>query len=185
MTLIIAFKHKDSVILAGDKMGSDGFTKDINKKPKIFKLTGEDTTVYVGYTSSFRFGQLLEYMAIPRKAPNIDEYEYMVKHFIPEMRNKLEQGKYTGTDNKGESGQCIVVLNNRIFKVQSDFSVLENANEYCSIGSGEYHAAGILSVRGLRCYDIEEFCNILFTKVAELVTTVSSKYDLIYNSKTE
>jgi 20S proteasome alpha/beta subunit len=34
MTLIIAFKHKDSVILAGDKMGSDGFTKDINKKPK-------------------------------------------------------------------------------------------------------------------------------------------------------
>lgn len=57
MTCIIGIETKDGkVILGGDNLGSDGHTSSLYAQSKIFKHSG----MIFGYTSSFRFGQLVE-----------------------------------------------------------------------------------------------------------------------------
>lgn len=57
MTCITAMVKGDHVWMAGDLMGSNGFTKKIYPDSKVF-VNGE---FIIGYTSSFRMGQLLQY----------------------------------------------------------------------------------------------------------------------------
>ena len=66
----------------------------IRKDPKVFKVGN----FLIGYTSSFRMGQILRFNFNPLKyVPEIhnDEYEYMCTDFIDEVRVCFREGGYT------------------------------------------------------------------------------------------
>ena len=62
MTCIVGVVDKGIVHMAGDKLGSNGFTKGISVRPKVF----HNGDFLVGYTTSFYMGQLLEFEWVPQ-----------------------------------------------------------------------------------------------------------------------
>ena len=62
MTCIVGCIHNGKVFLAGDQLGSNGYYKENHEKlTKVFKV-GE---FLIGYTTSFRMGQILQYSWTP------------------------------------------------------------------------------------------------------------------------
>lgn len=143
MTLIVGLIDQDGKTwLACDSIASDGFTFHTTKQPKVFKKG----KLLMGYTSSFRLGQLLEYgLNLPARTEGQDIQSYLFGTFVDALRDCLRSGGYARNDRGEESaGNFLVVTEGRIFEVQSNYSVLERQDQYAAVGSGEYHALGVL-----------------------------------------
>jgi len=141
MTAIVGFVKNGNVYMAGDTLGSNGFTKSEYTESKVF-INGD---FILGYTSSFRFGEILEYNFKPPKQENgVSDKRYLVTSFIPELRKCLEENKYTAKDQAGTSGTALLGYKGKLYKLQDDFSILEASVGYDSCGSGEYHCEAVL-----------------------------------------
>lgn len=141
MTCIVAVKNGNTVVVGGDSLGIAGTSIVVRKDPKVFRL-GD---LVIGYTSSFRMGQILRYEMEPLTAPKRGLDRWMVTHFLPLVRDKLKDGGYARIDSNVESGGCFIVgVRNRAFVVESDFQVGEPACDYTAVGCGEDLALGAM-----------------------------------------
>jgi len=177
MTCIVGVEFGDKAVIAGDFLGSNGHTKNINMQSKVFEHSG----MIFGYTSSFRFGQVLECMLddntlYPPTNSN-DTYSWLIRNFIPKLKKTLEE-------NDCNAGVALICINNQIWQLHSDFSVLRNENGVSSVGSGEYHAsAAIAAIFNFDKSKKEKFDNkileIAYKVTSDMVTSVSNKYNYI------
>lgn len=176
MTCIIGFvdKSKRKMIIAGDRLGSNGYTGEVINKPKIFKKK----KVLFGYTTSFRFGQILEHhLKIPKDKRKIP-YEYIVKDLLPCIREVLETHKYSSKDDAGKSGTAIIMYKGFVYTLQDDWSVLEYLNNV-SVGSGSEVASGaMLALRNSK-YSNKKIAKNVIKIVSEVVLSVGGKPDVI------
>lgn len=142
MTCIAALIHNNEVWMGGDSAGVAGLNVTVRKDPKVFK-NGE---FLIGFTSSFRMGQLLRYrFNPPRYYEDDDVYAYMCTDFIEELRYCLKAGGYATRINEEESGgNFLVGFKGRLFEIGSDFQVGESIAEYNAVGCGEEYAKGSL-----------------------------------------
>lgn len=146
MTCIIAITDKTGCVwLAGDKLGSNGHTKQIVKDPKVFKV-GD---FYFGYTSSFYMGQLLKYSFVPPvRTMHVDDNEYIFRDVRYSLKALFDKNSFgvtqlgTPTTNEPDFGTFIMVYKNRVFVVQNNLSLLEYDNT--SVGCGEELAKGCI-----------------------------------------
>lgn len=185
MTCIIAVEAVDNngndvVVMAGDHLGSNGFTKNIVTQPKVFSHSG----IVFGYTTSFRFGQLIEHcldnneLMLP---PKENTYKWLVKQFVPELKSILKDNDYTS------GGNALVGINGQLWEIQNDFSVLKHDIGFGSVGSGTYHTeAAILTWSKLELNgkkpnvsEVEVMLDHVFETVSTFVTSVSSKYSYV------
>jgi ATP-dependent protease HslVU (ClpYQ) peptidase subunit len=146
MTCIVGLVHNGVTYIGGDSLGSNGYSKTVRLDKKIFKLKDTDNAI-LGYTSSFRMGQLLMYakgLIDSRDEPNID-HEYLVTKFIPNVIGTFENGGY-GRNNSGEKsgGEFLFGYKNKLYKIESDYQVAESIDKYDACGSGEDYALGSL-----------------------------------------
>lgn len=143
MTCIVGIAKDGRVYIGADSLGSDGYVKDVFKQSKVFTKEG----FIIGYTSSYRMGQLLERSWSPpkRKEGVEDDLDYIIDEVIPSIRRSFKDGGYSEiSNNKEEGGFFLMGYRGRIFIVQGDFSVLEPVSGYTSTGSGEAFAKGSL-----------------------------------------
>lgn len=142
MTCIVGLKHKNTIYLGGDSAGIDRTYLTIRKDPKVF-INGE---FIIGFTDSFRMGQLLQYsLVVPKKPKKQNTYSYMATTFIEAVRACLGTGGYTTVENNREiGGQFLVGFDNRLFTVESDFQVGESIHDFHAIGCGDDIALGSL-----------------------------------------
>lgn len=195
MTCIIAYTDGKQSFIAGDKLGSNGFTKSIQTEPKVFEKefikideTGLNRTKEVmamGYTSSFRMGQLLTYnLELPEQKGNQSFSQYLVLEVIPRIRSlfKEEWGARDTSQDVG-GGQFIILHNHTIYEVQGDFSVLQPKTQITAVGSGTYHAIAamqaFIEVQSESKIPLVERTPSIFKIVSDNVTSVSSEYDLL------
>ena len=83
MTCIVALVKEGNIWMAGDLMGSNGFTKKTYPDPKVF-VNGD---FVIGYTSSFRMGQILEYnWEQPPRMEGLTDRQYLQLDVIESMR---------------------------------------------------------------------------------------------------
>lgn len=152
MTCIVALVENGVVYMGADSLGSNGHTKTVRKDKKLFKLKDTDSAL-LGFTSSYRMGQLLMYasgLIDKRDEPNID-HEYLVTKFIPNIIHLFENGGY----NRNHSGEkkgwtFLLAYKDKLYNIQSDYQVGESSLNYDACGSGEDHALGSLhSTEGL------------------------------------
>lgn len=186
MTLIVGIdlsigKNK-YLYMAGDKCGSNGFTKDLFIKPKIFK---RDKYAF-GYTSSFRMGQILEYAKISKDLPDWGEEENVYTSFVDWAKSAMKSGGYLKEENGVAEGGEFIFYNGKIlFEVQDDFSLLVPEDGLLAVGSGEYHAKAIMRSymtlvnKGKIEFDIDLLMNLIYGTVSSLITSVSKEYTLI------
>lgn len=185
MTAIVGYIDRKNGItyLGGDSLGSNGYSGAINKQHKVFHC--QDTKdIIMGYTSSFRMGQLLMYgeklfdeLTIHK---NDIDYKYLVTNFIPNIQNLFSKGGYE-VNKSGEksAGEFLLGYKDRLFKIQSDYSVLENVCNYDACGSGEYFALGALkAIEDLDLSPIERIYTAL-RSASEFVTSVAPPFYII------
>jgi ATP-dependent protease HslVU (ClpYQ) peptidase subunit len=176
MTCIVAFRdEKENIIIAGDKMGSDSYSKMIVKEPKVF-INGDFA---IGYTDSFRMGQLLKHVWVPPERKMEQETDnYLYADVTKSLRGLFKDNGF-GDDDNNEFGAFIMVYEDRILEMQGEMSLLEHETDIVSVGAGCYHATAALQVLLEYDSEVEEVLDKTFEVVAYNIVSVSQEYDLI------
>lgn len=143
MTCIVALKTLDGrVVMGADSAGSDSWTLVVLKDPKIYRV-GE---MLIGFTSSFRMGQLLGHsLSLPEHHADVPVEKYMTTIFADAVRSCLKTGGFAKKENEAEAGGTfLVAYRGRIFTVQDNYSAIENGRDFDACGSGFMLALGSL-----------------------------------------
>lgn len=142
MTCIVGIVHEGRVIMGGDSAAIYDSELTIRRDPKVIFVEG----VIIGYTSSFRMGQLLAHtFHPPKRHADTDLFAYMVTDFVNAVRECLKAGGYAERHNEAEkAGTFLVGIEGRLFKIESDYQVGESADGYDACGCGWQIARGAL-----------------------------------------
>lgn len=134
MTCIVGVEFNGSVLMGGDVQGTGWNNKVVHTQPKVFFKKN----VIFGFTTSYRFGQLLEHKLTDPVVPEDDEeiYRWLITVLVPDMKSVLESNDFkTG-------GNCLIGVRGQLWELQNDFSVLRSVLGYASCGSGSEYAMG-------------------------------------------
>lgn len=138
MTCIIGLIHDGRVYMGADSMSASGWDARTTKLKKVFRLKGK---FLIGYTTSFRMGQLLEHRLEVAAQNGEDDMAYMVTVFVEAVRSLLKDNGFSKVDNNKETGgQFLVGYNGRLYLVDSDFQVNEHADGFDACGCGQDYA---------------------------------------------
>jgi len=141
MTCIAAIVDNGIIYMGADSAGTSGYEQRLRRDEKIFI----NNDFIMGFTSSFRMGQLLRYSFKPPKfhADDKDIFAYMATDFVNEVRSCLKSGGYAQSDKGEETGGCFLVGHKgRLFEIEDDYQVAEVYESYMAIGSGQSYAIG-------------------------------------------
>ena len=140
MTCIIGLEQDGKAYVGAD---SASVTRQLDMRvtmvPKVFK----NGKFIIGYTTSFRMGQLLQFVKLPPcKKPT---EEYMINNFIDAIRSEFKKKGYSEIDNNVErGGQFIVGIKGYIYEIGSDFQVQRYVDGVASCGCGDEYAYGAM-----------------------------------------
>ncbi|MEE2040202.1 hypothetical protein Q8791_23575 [Nocardiopsis sp. CT-R113] len=151
MTAIVGLTHQGRVHLGGDAAAVAGYTLEIRRDPKVFTLPqresgkAETPDVWaIGYTTSFRMGQILQYgFTPPTLTDDVDLDRVMRTTFVDALRSAFKTAGWARVDSGvEETGQFLVGVNGRLFTVDADYQVGEPADGYAAVGCGQGLATG-------------------------------------------
>ena len=146
MTCIVGFKTPKGVILGGDSAGVCPTTLEASviKHPKVFVRP----PYVIGYSGSFRLGQVLEYDFVPPELTREDRRDlmrFMVSKFVPKLRSAISDGGVAVVSGTMEfAGNFLIGVCDRLFEIQDNFQVIEVAGRYNAIGIGSMFALGAM-----------------------------------------
>ena len=143
MTCIVGLKTKDRVYIGGASASVSGWTRRTTAQPKVFR----NGPFLIGYTTSFRMGQLLEHqLAVPESPEGASDMSYMVNQFVEAVRKLLKERGFAKVEANAESGgQFLVGFHDHLYSIGSDFQVGELAEGYDAVGSGADFALGAMA----------------------------------------
>ena len=141
MTCIVGLVNRESVYIGADSAGLAGLTLSVRADEKVFGRP----PFLMGFTTSFRMGQLLRYkLSVPLQQCS-DVQEFMSTIFIDSVRQCLKEGGWATTKDGRETGGIFLVgYQHRLFRIDSDFQVGENCGGFDAVGAGEDIALGAL-----------------------------------------
>lgn len=143
MTCIVGLKTDTNVYIGGDSVGVEEDSKCIRKDPKVFK----NGPFVIGFTTSFRMGQLLMFsLKVPKQKRTQSDYEFMCTTFINAVRSTLAKGGFLHTnEEEGEQGGTfIVAYKKELYIICDDFQVGIPESGYAACGCGYRVAYGSL-----------------------------------------
>lgn len=186
MTCIVAIAEAGSVWMGGDRAAvENGHYLTHSAAPKVFRRG----PLLIGYTSSFRMGQLLQYrLEVPPLpflvSPSPDALdEWMATVFVDAVRACLKDGGYTKiTDAREEVGIFLVGVAGSIFMFDDDYNVRRPACGFEACGSGVSVALGSLFSTGQM--DPPRRLRLALEAAAQLVTTVRGPFDILHSGGT-
>jgi ATP-dependent protease HslVU (ClpYQ) peptidase subunit len=140
MTCIVGLVHSGKVFIGADSASAAGSTVRETALPKVFRR-GD---FVIGYTTSFRMGQLLQYVVEIPKA-EVYDLEYMVTQFAEAVRLKFKEYGFTKIDSNQEIGGTFLVgVAGQLFEIASDFQVNTYRDGMAAVGCGCDFALGAL-----------------------------------------
>lgn len=142
MTCIAGLIDNGVIYMGSDSAGVAGYEMQRRADPKVFLNNG----FIIGFTSSFRMGQLLRYsFTPPARKENQELFAYMVTDFVDSVRECLKQGGYARVENNEDFGGTFLVGHKgKLFVIDSDFQVGEMLEPYAAVGCGQAYALGSL-----------------------------------------
>jgi ATP-dependent protease HslVU (ClpYQ) peptidase subunit len=143
MTCIVALRHEGVIYMGCDSAGVAGYGRANRVDPKIYRV-GE---MLIGFTTSFRMGQLLGYsLTLPKHHSDVPVENYMATAFINAVRDCLKTGGFAEKEKDAErGGTFLVAYRGRIFEVESDYQVGERLESFNAVGCGVDLALGSLA----------------------------------------
>ncbi|TDG02108.1 hypothetical protein E1N52_41530 [Paraburkholderia guartelaensis] len=142
MTCIVALTDGRKVCMGADSAGANGWSMSTRADPKIYRVG----PFLIGFTSSFRMGQLLGHnLTVAPRPEGTDVLVFMCTTFVEAVRACFTRGGFARKDSERESaGTFLVGYEGRIFRIGDDYQVGENAVNFDACGSGEQVALGSL-----------------------------------------
>ncbi|PWJ93555.1 hypothetical protein C8D77_101234 [Mesorhizobium loti] len=142
MTCIVGVIDAGKVYIGGDSAGVAGYSLTVRADRKVFS----NGDFIMGFTSSFRMGQLLaQSFTPPKRHPDTDVYKFMVTDFINAVRDCLKTGGYAEKHHEAEKGGTFLVgYQGRLFLIDSDYQVGEALDGFDACGCGAEIALGAL-----------------------------------------
>ncbi len=143
MTCVVGLVDKKTVYIGADSASVSGWTSRVTRLPKVFRRG----PFLIGYTTSFRMGQLLEHaLDVPAQGTEPNDRRFMVTVFAETVRALLkERGVAKIEANTESGGQFLVGYRGHLYSVQSDFQVNEMSDGFDAVGSGAEYALGALA----------------------------------------
>lgn len=140
----------------------------------------------MGFTTSFRMGQILQYAFSPPERPeNCDVDEFMRTHFINAVRSCLKKdGFATVSDGREEGGTFLVSYEKRLFQVEDDFQVAESMYPFMACGCGSDLALGSL-FSTQEVYDPKSRILLALKAAEEFSSGVRSPFRIVSMMKNE
>jgi hypothetical protein len=128
--------------MGGDAAGVAGLDLCIRKDPKVFF----NRDFLIGFTSSFRMGQILQYrFEPPAHDPVVPVDTYMRTSFIDAVRKVLEDcGNMRKVNDEEYAGTFLVGYRGRLFCIENDFQVGECVYPFNAVGCGSEVAKGVI-----------------------------------------
>jgi ATP-dependent protease HslVU (ClpYQ) peptidase subunit len=141
MTCIVGVQHDGDVYIGGDSAGVAGYSITVRSDQKVFR----NGPFVMGFTSSFRMGQLLRYSFTPPAVPDKNLDRYMSVDFVDGVRECLKDGGFL-TNHGGQEvgGTFLVGIRDQLYLIDSDFQVGKPTDGYDAVGCGEEFAKGSL-----------------------------------------
>lgn len=144
MTAVVGLVHDGAVHLGGDSAGVGGYSLTVRADSKVFT----NGPYVMGFTTSFRMGQLLRY-ALKAPKPDGDLEAFMATTFIDAVRDCLRTGGWLKKENeREEGGNFLVGVGGQLFEIQSDYQICVAADGYAAVGCGYELALGALYATG-------------------------------------
>lgn len=142
MTCIVGIAKGGTVYIGGDSAGVSGLDLIVRQDRKVF-INGD---FVMGFTTSFRMGQLIQYaFKPPKRHPDTPVMAFMVTEFVNALRECLKAGGYATQKDGAEQAGCFLVgYCGRLFTIEGDYQVAESASGYHAVGCGEAFALGVL-----------------------------------------
>lgn len=143
MTCIVGLEHEGVVYIGGDSASvSSSYEIFESGIEKVFKNGG----MLMGYTTSWRMGQLLRYaVSAPDHDPRDDDMQYLVVDFVDAVRKTFkEKGWLTKTSDVEEGGDFLLGYKDKLYHISSDFQVNPNRCGYAACGCGSSYALGAM-----------------------------------------
>ena len=142
MTCIVGLVEDGTVYMGGDSAGVAGFDMTVRADEKVFHNGG----YLMGFTSSFRMGQLLRYAFEPPEIKDGEEInKFMATRFVDAVRQCLKDGGYARKKDEEEIGGAFLVgYKGHLFTIHSDYQVAISSFKFDVVGCGESYAKGAL-----------------------------------------
>lgn len=143
MTIISGLVDRGRVYLGGDSAGvGDGYGLSVRADQKVFR----NGDFVMGFTTSFRMGQLLQHVfKPPRRHPDDEVYAFMVRDFVDAVRACFKTGGYARASDGAEYGGTFLVgYAGRLFRIDDDYHVGEAADGFDACGCATDVALGSL-----------------------------------------
>jgi ATP-dependent protease HslVU (ClpYQ) peptidase subunit len=145
MTCVVGVERDGKVVMGADSAGILGLSMTVRADTKIFR-SGE---FVMGFTGSFRMGQLLRYSLVPPTPHDWDVDRFMVTEFVQSVRDCLREGGFARNESGVESGGTfLVAIRGRLYRVDCDFQIGRSLDNYDAVGCGEEFALGSLHGSG-------------------------------------
>jgi ATP-dependent protease HslVU (ClpYQ) peptidase subunit len=144
VTCIAGLVEDGAVYIGGDSAGVANMCLQVRADAKVFR----NGPFLMGFTSSFRMGQLLRYSLAPPNHPDGMEIEaYMVTRFIDAVRQCLKEGGCARKDDDVEEGGTFLVgYRGELFMVEDDYQVGRMVDKIAAVGCAQDVALGALHV---------------------------------------
>ncbi|MGI0058198.1 MAG: hypothetical protein ACREBJ_00385 [Nitrosotalea sp.] len=140
MTCIVGLVDKGDVYIGGDSAGVAGLSLSIRADEKVF---GNGPFI-MGFTSSFRMGQLLRYkLAPPAQTVHQEDMEYMVTSFIDSCRQCFSQNGF-GDKEASVGGNFLVGYHGKLYNIEIDYQVGVPKLPFDAVGCGSDLALGAM-----------------------------------------
>lgn len=141
MTCILGLCEDGKVYIGADSASVAGLEVRETKLPKVFQVG----RFIIGYTDSFRMGQILRHHLEVRPQGEESDMEYMVRAFAETVRKALKEHGYAHVEHNEEKGGTFLVgYKGHLYSMESDFQVNEMADGMDACGCGRYYALGAL-----------------------------------------
>lgn len=127
MTCLVGIIHNGKTYIGADSAAIADQAVEVRTNRKVFR----NGAYVIGFTGSFRVGQLLQYAELPPVGGDV--LAHIVNRVVPVLQ------KIAGK----ETDEIMIGYAGRLFKVASDYSVAEYDN-YAAAGGGEPYALGKL-----------------------------------------
>ena len=144
MTCVVGIVQNGKVYMGADSASASGWTTRASETPKLFKRG----PYMIGYTSSFRMGQILHHMVDLPEAEGEYTEAFMVTRFVEAIRAKFKELGFAKIDSNEETGgEFLVGVGGKLFHIESDFQVQSYPDGMFAVGCGCQYALGAMQAR--------------------------------------
>ena len=188
MSVVIAAKYRDGVVIASDRQVTSGTLKH-NNATKIHKFKYSNSAIgVVGYLRDCNLMRVMEEI-VPYKdildKISITE-DYVTRVFVPAIYNYMNTNHRinTGEENGTMNSIMLYATKDRIFEIGEDFSVIENEDSYLTIGCGNTKIIGYMASIGDTSHyskkDITVLLENAIKRACDKDAFINDKIDFVY-----